>query len=111
MLSESKRPRSSGMTPMMRRTARGSFGMSMLSMLTWPASGERSVVRIFRRVDFPAPLGPRMAQMPLGISRETSFTAIRLAKRLVMLAQWIMVFGDYTEAIFVFALDAFVRRA
>src|SRR5580658_8860146 len=85
-LSESNKPRSSGRTPMIRRTSIGCVATSRPQIRALPASNGSSPVNIFKRVDLPAPLGPSRAQIPERISSETPSTATNSPKRLT--ADW-----------------------
>src|ERR1700738_3237914 len=79
-----KSPRFSGSTPMARFTASGSAATSWPSTEACPDEGFSKPVSILTVLDFPAPLGPRRAQIaPVGTSSVRSSTAARPAYKRV----------------------------
>src|ERR1017187_1108862 len=87
----SNNPRSSGSTPMRRFNSSGLAAAFRPHTVTSPAVGASNPVIIFTVVDFPAPFGPRNAQIaPAATSRLSPFTAVNSPKRRVKLRQEII---------------------
>ena len=91
----SKSPRSSGKTPRRFFTSTASTVTRWPHTVTSPEVGASRPVSILTVVDFPAPFGPRQAQMaPRSTESEIPLTAVKSPNRLVKLRQEITLLSS-----------------